>query len=626
MRQVILIHAHKDLEQLNALVGQLLDDEFPDLRQCRRQVGDRRRRPASGRAPGAAPHRHPLGRFQPGPGHPAIRCARSSPRCGAFDKLVFISAQDFPLLPNRRLKDDAGGAGRARAARLRAGRRRRAGRAPSATSISTATAAARWRCWPAALANRAMRIGGLTRAHGQRLAAMGRLVVVDACRRACVAGDRRAGARRSGDRALLSQRGLSRRTVLPDAGDEFAVPPRVLPDNFRHIQWARPARAIRRCSTPATSTRSARRPPTSAASSIRPPARRCCRCCSACAQAASRDAMALRIAFIIRDPLPPTRADVLTLFGAEMPRYGIGSELVGQRGAVRERLERRRQHASAACAASWPASPARSGMRSACGALRAPGRSIASRCATRSPAAWSGGIAAAMLGVPFVYWMSFPIVEGFEVRRDEIGRSGRGLAWAAHALRARLSRLAIYRLVLPGARHVFVQSDAMAAWLAGAGRRARAHDGGADGRGRRRCSTAPRSSRRSDARLDGRRVIVYLGRVAQSRQSGLPARRRRTAARRPARCPAGDRRRRAVARRDGLDAAPDRRARAGRPRAADRLAAAARARSATRCAPKSACRRFRAARCSTSPRRPSWSNTWRSASPAWPTTSPTSSW
>src|SRR4051812_31832690 len=40
----------------------------------------------------------------------------------------------------------------------------------------------------------------------------------------------------------------------------------------------------------------------------------------------------LSIACILRDPLPPIRADVLTLFGSEMPRYGVHTELVGQGG------------------------------------------------------------------------------------------------------------------------------------------------------------------------------------------------------------------------------------------------------------------------------------------------------
>ncbi|HBF49411.1 MAG TPA: hypothetical protein DDX04_02460, partial [Massilia sp.] len=40
----------------------------------------------------------------------------------------------------------------------------------------------------------------------------------------------------------------------------------------------------------------------------------------------------LSIAYIVRDPLPPRRADVLTLFGAELPRHGVHAALVGQAG------------------------------------------------------------------------------------------------------------------------------------------------------------------------------------------------------------------------------------------------------------------------------------------------------
>jgi glycosyltransferase involved in cell wall biosynthesis len=133
-----------------------------------------------------------------------------------------------------------------------------------------------------------------------------------------------------------------------------------------------------------------------------------------------------------------------------------------------------------------------------------------------------GRVMAALLRVPFVYWMSFPIVEGFEVRRDDIARQERGfkgrLKWAAHALRARASRIAIYRLVLPGARHIFVQSDAMADWLAAKGfERARmtAVPMGVDAALFDRASVEPVD----DARLDGKRVVLYLGRIAQSRKS-----------------------------------------------------------------------------------------------------------
>jgi glycosyltransferase involved in cell wall biosynthesis len=129
-----------------------------------------------------------------------------------------------------------------------------------------------------------------------------------------------------------------------------------------------------------------------------------------------------------------------------------------------------------------------------------------------------GRMVAAMLGVPFVYWMSFPIVEGFEARRDEIGRTRRGLKWAAHALRAWASRVVIYRMVLPGARHLFVQSDAMADWLAAMGvERARmtAVPMGVDAELFDRARIEPVV----DPRLDGRRVVLYLGRIAQARRS-----------------------------------------------------------------------------------------------------------
>jgi glycosyltransferase involved in cell wall biosynthesis len=235
----------------------------------------------------------------------------------------------------------------------------------------------------------------------------------------------------------------------------------------------------------------------------------------------------ISIAFIVRDALPPIRADVLTLFGTEMPRYGVGTALVGQGG----------DEASAALAAApWPA-----------GRMVAVG-SLDSRLAGVCSPLWDllglarvlrgrrpdciqvrdkiasglvGRLVATVLGVPFLYWMSFPIVEGFEVRRDDIRRR-RGararLLWAAHALRARLSRVVVYRLLLPAARHVFVQSDAMADWLAVQGvarERMTAVPMGVDAALFDRGRVAPVA----DARLDGRRVVLYLGRIARARRS-----------------------------------------------------------------------------------------------------------
>lgn len=225
------------------------------------------------------------------------------------------------------------------------------------------------------------------------------------------------------------------------------------------------------------------------------------------------------ILFIVRDPLPPIRADVQTLFGTEMPRYGLNTELVGQGGTD--------------AASPWPAGgmhvvgSLKSRFASVCspvwdllGLLRAlrGRRPDCIQVRDKIASGLLGRVVAGVLGVPFVYWMSFPIVEGFEARRDEIGRGRRGLKWGAHALRAWASRQVIYRMVLPGARHLFVQSDAMADWLAAKGyERARmtAVPMGVDAELFDRARIEPVE----DARLDGRRVVIYLGRIAQARRS-----------------------------------------------------------------------------------------------------------
>lgn len=228
------------------------------------------------------------------------------------------------------------------------------------------------------------------------------------------------------------------------------------------------------------------------------------------------------IAYVVRDPLPPVRADVLTLFGTEMPRHGVATELVGQSGGqahegawpaggmhVVGTLEHR---FASVCAPLWD-------LLGLLRALRGRRRPDCIQVRDKIASGLVCRIVAAVLGLPFVYWMSFPIVEGFEVRRDDIRAAGGGrLRWFAHALRARASRFLIYKMVLPGARHIFVQSEAMADWLAAQGVdrcRMTAVPMGVDAQSFDRSRVEPVR----DARLDGRRVVLYLGRVARSRRS-----------------------------------------------------------------------------------------------------------
>jgi glycosyltransferase involved in cell wall biosynthesis len=225
------------------------------------------------------------------------------------------------------------------------------------------------------------------------------------------------------------------------------------------------------------------------------------------------------IAFIVRDPLPPLRADVATLFGAEMPRHGVQTDLVGQGGGAGGMPWRAggmhvvghlKNRFASVLAPFWDAF----------GLLRAWRRARPDCIQVRDKVASAllGLLAARLLRIPFVYWMSFPIVEGFAARRDALAQQHRWPAWLGHALRAAAARPVVYRMVLPRADHVFVQSDAMRDWLAARGigfERMTPVPMGVDAALFDRDAIAPSQ----DPRLAKRRVVLYLGRVAQSRGS-----------------------------------------------------------------------------------------------------------
>jgi len=80
-----------------------------------------------------------------------------------------------------------------------------------------------------------------------------------------------------------------------------------------------------------------------------------------------------------------------------------------------------------------------------------------------------GLIAARLSGLPFFYWMSFPVSE-MEMRMA----SERGLHWGLAkylmlSVRSRIGHFLLHKIVLPRADHVFVQSERMKAKLAAEG-------------------------------------------------------------------------------------------------------------------------------------------------------------
>jgi hypothetical protein len=105
MKQVFLIQAHKDLEQLNALVQQLRDPDFLIYVNLDRKSAIS----PAWVDPGARLVKHRIDVRWGGISqveatlHSLRQIVAEVPD---FDKVVFLSAQDFPLLPNERLKQE----------------------------------------------------------------------------------------------------------------------------------------------------------------------------------------------------------------------------------------------------------------------------------------------------------------------------------------------------------------------------------------------------------------------------------------------------------------------------------------------------------------------------------------
>jgi hypothetical protein len=103
MKQVFLIQAHKDLGQLNALIGQLRDDDFLVYVNLDRKCDidpagvDPRARLVAKRID---VHWGAFSQVQA----TLNSLAQIVAEVPAFDKVIFLSAQDFPLLSNAALK------------------------------------------------------------------------------------------------------------------------------------------------------------------------------------------------------------------------------------------------------------------------------------------------------------------------------------------------------------------------------------------------------------------------------------------------------------------------------------------------------------------------------------------
>jgi len=177
--------------------------------------------------------------------------------------------------------------------------------------------------------------------------------------------------------------------------------------------------------------------------------------------------MTLKILQLVPESLPTFRPDVAVLFGKYLPRHGVECDIVGMPSTQAPQQQGFRSVRSAR----YHASRLRRELafQSTClRALFAARRADCDAIQARDmvPTGLMALLVARLKGIPFYYWVSYLISEG------RIERARAGLAQRA-TLRGRLvlckgvvEQWLLYRVLLPRADHVFVQSEAMLRMMA----------------------------------------------------------------------------------------------------------------------------------------------------------------
>lgn len=131
-------------------------------------------------------------------------------------------------------------------------------------------------------------------------------------------------------------------------------------------------------------------------------------------------------------------------------------------------------------------------------------------------------IASRLSGVPFVYWMSYPMEEGYLLRAGTAFAKRRYAGALVRWIIGTVGRLSLYYIALPIAHHIFVQSDQMKNDLLAEGLRADKITPvpmgvDTDSFSPAQCEPA------ADAFYAGREAILYLGSLDLARQMNIPA-------------------------------------------------------------------------------------------------------
>ena len=228
----------------------------------------------------------------------------------------------------------------------------------------------------------------------------------------------------------------------------------------------------------------------------------------------------MRLLFLTAETCPTFRADVAALFGKYLPRHDVFTDVVtgrtpGHSGPVEWGGGETYLFESAGGQAKKHIKTLLHGIKHLFTADRTRYQAIQVR--DMPVLAAFGLLAAHLKGLPFYYWMSFPMPEGQIELARERGLSAGVMKFLFPWVSGRVGRFLLYRLVLKRADHVFVQSDRMK------------EDMAARGVSPEKMTPVPMGVDLESVRLDdiqpaadpcltGRRVLVYLGTLDRPRR------------------------------------------------------------------------------------------------------------
>jgi glycosyltransferase involved in cell wall biosynthesis len=227
----------------------------------------------------------------------------------------------------------------------------------------------------------------------------------------------------------------------------------------------------------------------------------------------------MHILYLTAEQWPTFRADVTTLFGKYLPRFGVTCDLVTE------------QDVNAKSAADWPAGKAilckvpinRAGQYvlkflHQCKVLITADYAQYQAVQVRDMTliALIAIVMCKLKKIPFYYWLSYPQSEG-QIERAKARGSSAGMRYLFPLLQGLIGKILLYKIILPNADHIFVQSQNMLQMLTlhgGNPQKMTPIPMGVDLEN----AQPDKIIASDDVRLIGKRVIVYLGTLDRVRK------------------------------------------------------------------------------------------------------------